>query len=338
MPRRRAGTRADRERSIRGAYLEARAARTAGRTSAGEACSGEAVGGAERARRAGSGEQLPGTILGVRLGGRRAREQADRFADDAPTRNRMMSAGGRNGRGTATRGRRIPLFAVVALSVLVMTACGRRAAGDAKAGQKAGGQESAPAAETTASAGPQGDRQEKAGARAGEAVARADGGTAARAEKAEAGTGKAGARVGEARADAGSVAIAGSRGGAGGSAGGEGGPREVTLKITGERGTGFSGACSVGGKERTLDGRVPDRYVFEPRGKRLECELRTDGVGALGIRLADGAGVRSEQRTAGGERTLRFTYSNGSISSSTSSVSEGRSVTYSGGSSSEGSP
>lgn len=130
------------------------------------------------------------------------------------------------------------------------------------------------------------------------------------------------------------MAIAGSRvGGVG-----EEGPRKVTLGIKGDRGTEFSGACSVGGKERTLDGRVPERYVFEPRGKRLECELRTDGGGALGIVLTDGAGVRSEQRTAGGERTVRFTYSNGGISSSTSSVSEVRSVTYSGDSSSEEPP
>lgn len=292
-----------------------------------------------RGRRAGSGKQLPGDrsakVLWIRLGGQHAPEQEDRFADDAPTRNRMMSAGGRNGRGTATRGRRTPLFAVVAvaLSVLAMTACGGTGrgdapAGDAKAGQKAGGREGAPAAETTAPAKPQADRQDKAVARA------EDGGAAAQAGKAKAGTGEAGARVGEARADAGSVAIAGSRvGGVG-----EEGPRKVTLGIKGDRGTEFSGACSVGGKERTLDGRVPERYVFEPRGKRLECELRTDGGGALGIVLTDGAGVRSEQRTAGGERTVRFTYSNGGISSSTSSVSEVRSVTYSGDSSSEESP
>lgn len=77
--------------------------------------------------------------------------------------------------------------------------------------------------------------------------------------------------------------------------------------------------------------------MFETRGTRLECELRTDGGGALGILLTDGAGLRAEQQTTAGERTLEFVYSNGSVSTSTSSVSEGRCVTYSDGSSSEGS-
>ena len=105
------------------------------------------------------------------------------------------------------------------------------------------------------------------------------------------------------------------------------------LRITGDPKTEFFGACSVGQTEKALDGRVPERYVFEPRGKRLECELRTQGGGALGILLTDGAGVRSEQRTTAGERTLKFAYSHGSISSSTFSDSEDRSVTYSDGSS-----
>jgi len=239
--------------------------------------------------------------------------------------------------------RRVPLFAVVAvaLSVLATAACGGAerggvSAADAKAGQEAGGQESAPAARTTASAGPEGDERDKADARAGDAVARADGGAAVGNAKARAG--EAGARAGEAKAGTGGAAIAGkSRGDTGGSTEREDGPQKVTLEITGDPGTGFSGACSVGGTERTLDGRVPERYVFEPQGKSLECELRTEGGGALGIVFTDGAGVISEQRTAGGERTVKFAYSNGGISSSSSSVSRGQTVTYSDRSSSEGS-
>lgn len=228
--------------------------------------------------------------------------------------------------------RRVPLFAVVAvaLSVLATAACGGAVGGSAyaantKAGQEADGQESAPTAEKIASAGPQGDEHDKVGARAGEAVAGADGGAAVRAGNVKAGTG--------------GVEISGnSRGGAGEKTETKGGPQEVTLEITGDPGTGFSGVCSVGGSERTLDGEVPGRYVFEPQGKRLECELRKEGGSALGIVVTDGAGGRSEQRTTGGESTVRFVYSSGSVSSSISSstVSESQTVTSSDGSSSEG--
>jgi hypothetical protein len=243
----------------------------------------------------------------------------------------------------------------VALSVLASGACGGTergdaSAADAKAEQESGVQGTAPTEKTTASAGSEDDGRDKAGARAGEAVAR-DGaaragdaevgtvGDGVRAGEARAGAGDAGARAGEATASTDGAKITGnSRGDDGGNTGGEDGPRVVTLEITGDRGTEFSGACSVGGAERALDGRVPERYVFEPRGERLECELQTEGGGALGIVFADGAGVRSEQRTTAGESTVQFTYSNGGISWSTSSVSEGGSVTYSDDSSSEGSP
>lgn len=115
-------------------------------------------------------------------------------------------------------------------------------------------------------------------------------------------------------------------------------PVEVTLRLTGDPRTDFSGACSVGGTERTLEGRVPERYVFVPGDRGLRCELRTEGGGALGIFLTDGAGVSSEQRATAGQSALRFTYHNGSITSTTSSTSGGgRSVTYSEQGSSESS-
>lgn len=238
--------------------------------------------------------------------------------------------------------RRTPLFAAVtvALSLLATAACGGAGGGNANAGQEPGGQESAPDPETTVSAAPQGDERDTEGARAGEAEARAGdaragdaeaGGDGARAGEARAGARNAGARAGEAIGGADGAEIAGN---SRRDDGGEEGPRKVTLKITGDRGTEFSGACSVGGTESSLDGRVPERYVFEPRGERLGCELRTEG-GSLGIVLTDGASVHSEQQTTAGESTVKFTYANGSIWSSTSSVSEGRSVTYSDNSSSE---
>ena len=251
-----------------------------------------------------------------------------------PEREQHVPEGDRvvNDRGRAsTLGHRVPLLSVVVLLVLATTACGGTGRGDtpaadASARQEAGGREGAPATETTASARERGDRTGKADARSGHAAGGADGG-ATRPERVGAGTGKAGAQVGEARADAGSVAIAGSREGIAS----ESRSQKVTLKVTGDWGARFTGACSVGGTERSLEGRTPERYAFEPRGEGLECELRSKDEGTLGIVLTDGAGVRSEQQITGGESTARFTYSNGGVSSSTLSVSEGRTVTSSDG-------
>ena len=244
--------------------------------------------------------------------------------------------------GKEPSGHRAPIFAVaaVALSVLLTAACGSTgdaSAAGANAGQGSGGEESAAAAEATDSAGSEGDGRDKAAARAGEAVVREDD-AAARAGEAKARTGEVGARAGKAKVGPGGAEIAGnSTGGTRGNTERGGGPQEVTLEITGDRRTEFSGMCSVGGKEKTLDGRAPERYVFEPQGKRLECELRNGGGRPLGIVFTDGAGVLSQQRTAGGESTVSFVYVNGSISSSTtsSSGSESQTVTSSDTSSSE---
>lgn len=255
-----------------------------------------------------------------------------------------LSAG--QGRSRARSGRKLsrraPIFAVVAvaLSVLATAACGSTggaSAADANAGQESGGQGSTPAAEATDSAGSEGDGRDKAAARAGEAVVREDG-AGARAGEAKAGTGDVGARAGKAKAGPSGAEIAGNSGGeTRGNTEEESGPQKITLDITGDRGTKFSGVCSVGGTERTLDERAPERYTFEPQGKRLECEIRNGGGGALGIVFTDGAGVLSQQRTAGGESTVSFVYANGSVSSSTnsSSVSQSQTVTSSDTTSSE---
>lgn len=245
-------------------------------------------------------------------------------APDTAAGLRGQDGPGRNGR--EARARRAPFFAVIALSLLVSTACGAAGGGgtstvDAGAEQEAGGQNSTAAPKIGAS-------EEPRVAERGKAEARDD---ATRADKVGTGAGKAGASAGEARADSGSVAVAGTI--SGGDTGDVDAPRKVTLRLTGDPKTEFSGACSVRQTEKALNGRVPERYVFEPRGERLECELRAQGGGALGMLVTDGAGVRSEQRITAGERTLQFAYSRGSISSSTSVSSEDRSVTYSGGSS-----
>jgi hypothetical protein len=147
-------------------------------------------------------------------------------------------------------------------------------------------------------------------ARAGDAEARAGDGAVARA--------------GDARASTRDAVVSG---------GGETGKEDesedrtpkVTLKVAGDQGTSFSGVCSVGGHEEVLEGRVPERYAYELDGAKLECEIRKEGAGALEI-VVTGEGVHSVQRTNAQGSTLRFVLSGGSISSSTSSVSQNQAV------------
>jgi hypothetical protein len=92
--------------------------------------------------------------------------------------------------------------------------------------------------------------------------------------------------------------------------------RKVTLEIRGDRGTRFSGVCSIGDEERRIGGRVPESYSFKPGSKKLECEIRKDGPGALEVELAAGDDVRSVQRQTGaGSSVMRLTNSgNGAAS------------------------
>lgn len=95
----------------------------------------------------------------------------------------------------------------------------------------------------------------------------------------------------------------------------EGGNRSqgITLEIGGDPGTKFSGRCSVGGEEKVIGGRVPARYVYEPGGDKLECEIRKGGAGTPEVVLTAGNNVRSVQRTSAQGSTINFTYSSSSI-------------------------
>jgi hypothetical protein len=95
----------------------------------------------------------------------------------------------------------------------------------------------------------------------------------------------------------------------------------VTLEIGGDPGTKFAGICSVGSEQNTIGGRVPARYVYEPGGDKLECEIRKRGAGTLEIVLAAGNNVRSVQRTDALRSTINLAYSSSGISSSTLSSS-----------------
>ena len=99
--------------------------------------------------------------------------------------------------------------------------------------------------------------------------------------------------------------------------------RKVTLEIRGERGTRFSGTCSIGGEDRRFGGRVPESYSYELGGKKLECEIRKDGPGTLEVVLAAGDEVRSVHRQTGaGSGIIRLTYSGDGASGVSSSQSQ----------------
>ena len=86
--------------------------------------------------------------------------------------------------------------------------------------------------------------------------------------------------------------------------------REVTLKIEGSPGTEFSGTCIIGGKEKKISGRVPKRFIYEPDGQRLECEIRkqSSNSGQMKVEFSAGGHCNSVQQTSiqGGSITLRY--------------------------------
>lgn len=290
------------------------------------------------------GRPAVATILGVRFCERCAREQREYFAVGELTRapggeNGVAGGTGRVGRaprsgytaeppgrrrGRAARSVEALLLLVVgAILLLAAAACGgagqaHRGSADAEAKvePEATAQERSRLAEPAA----EGDGTHEAVARAGDA------------DGAEARAGDAVARAENSRAQKGEAAReAGGGETPGKNAAGEKRPREdrpreshpeeLTLKVGGDPGTAFSGVCSLGKKEQTIGGSVPERYVFEPRDTGLECEIGKKGGGALEVVVA-GDNVRSVQRSGGaGEGTVRFAFSGDGISYSTSSIS-----------------
>ncbi len=96
----------------------------------------------------------------------------------------------------------------------------------------------------------------------------------------------------------------------------------VTLRITGDKGTQFSGTCSVGEEEHEISGQVPQTLTYDPDGQKLECKIRkqSDESGELEVALSS-EDARSVQRVKGEDVVLRLTYADGTISSSTTSSS-----------------
>ncbi len=90
-----------------------------------------------------------------------------------------------------------------------------------------------------------------------------------------------------------------------------GGQPEVVLRLEGGPKTTFSGLCSVGNKQSVLEGKVPERFTFDPRGRGLSCRIqkRDDGRGALKIVLIAGNTTRSIQQTNAPGGTINLSYS-----------------------------
>ena len=90
-----------------------------------------------------------------------------------------------------------------------------------------------------------------------------------------------------------------------------GGQPEVVLRLEGGPKTTFSGLCSVGDEQSVLDGKVPKRFTFDPRGRELSCRIqkRDDGRGALKIILIAGNTARSVQQTNAPGGTINLSYS-----------------------------
>ena len=294
------------------------------------------------------GRPAVATILGVRFCERCTRVQTDYFALGELTQVPRGKSGVAEGVGYAARAPRLGysagtrgayrrlvarstkvslLLVVASILFLAATACGgtgRQASGGSAATQaKAKPETTAHQHASSIEATAEGDGARGAVARVGDA-----GGAVAR-------TGGAVARAGNARAGAGDAARE-KHGGAvpGKNAAGEdrfreSHPQKLTLEVGGDPGTGFSGVCSVEGEEKTIGGRVPQRYVFELGDAGLECEIskKEDG-GALQVVVA-GEGVRSVQHTGATEGTIRFTFSEGGgISQSTySSISLNQTAT-----------
>ena len=165
------------------------------------------------------------------------------------------------------------------------------------------------------------------------AEARAGNGSAvAKSREAEARAGDGTARAGD--------AVAGEDGADGveGRVEGDGIPSKVVLKVGGEPGTRFSGACVVGGEEREVSGRVPERFVYEPDGRKVECELRARGpaAGPLEVSVIAGGGDQRQEIEVIGD-ALSFEYSGDGVSytatSDSGSVSQETRITGSSGSS-----
>jgi hypothetical protein len=91
-----------------------------------------------------------------------------------------------------------------------------------------------------------------------------------------------------------------------------GGP-EVVIRLEGDPETTFSGLCSVGEQQEVLSGRVPKRFAFDLKGRRLSCriEKQDGGNGDLKVVLVAGETTRSVQQTNAPGSVINVSYEGG---------------------------
>ncbi len=98
---------------------------------------------------------------------------------------------------------------------------------------------------------------------------------------------------------------------------------DVTLRIRGDQGACFSGACSVGEERREISGQAPESFEFDLKGRELSCEIDKQGSQSDELEVVlSGENVHAEQRLTGEQGTSKITYNGNSFISTTSSSSQ----------------
>jgi hypothetical protein len=87
----------------------------------------------------------------------------------------------------------------------------------------------------------------------------------------------------------------------------------VVLRLEGDPKTTFSGICTVGGKESVLSGRVPKRYAFDLKGRKLSCRIQKQDPdeGRLKVILTVNDTTRSVQQTNARGGLINISYKGG---------------------------
>lgn len=93
--------------------------------------------------------------------------------------------------------------------------------------------------------------------------------------------------------------------------GGSGDAPDVVLRVEGDSGVTFSGLCEVGPEDAVLGGgKVPERYVFTTKGKRLSCKIqkRDSGDGDLKVTLLAEGSTHSVQQINSPDGVINVSY------------------------------
>ncbi len=87
----------------------------------------------------------------------------------------------------------------------------------------------------------------------------------------------------------------------------------VAIRLEGDPKTTFSGLCSVGEEHNVLSGRVPKRFTFDLKGRKLSCriEKQDQGEGDLKVVLVAGDTTRSVQQTNSPGGVINVSYKGG---------------------------